>query len=223
VTRRSGPHLPWICLVTDHTLCDGGFAQLERAVAGALEGGVNVIQLREPSLPSRELYELGRRLRRLTGEANAALLVNDRLDVALAVGADGVHLREDSLPVAVSRDLAGDLLVGRSVHDVTEGVQAEKLGADYLIVGTIFPSASHPELAAAGPHLIRKIKARVKAPLLAIGGISAENAAQTIADGASGVAVMRAVLSDASPVHAARRLVESVQAAWPSAALHRGA
>lgn len=220
--RRGGPPLPWVCLVTDQAACPGGYTGLERAVAGALEGGVNLVQLRDRNLPAGELYELGRRLRRLTREAGAALVVNDRADVALAVGADGVHLGEAGLPVGVARDLLGERLVGRSVHALPGAVEAEAVGADYLVVGTIFPSESHPGGPAAGPCLVKRIRQRTRAPLVGIGGITAENASQVIAAGASGVAVIRAILADPFPQQAARRLAEVVREAWPSAVLHRG-
>lgn len=222
MTRAPAPALPWICLVTDHAVCEGGYAGLERAVEQALQGGVNLVQLREKELPAGELYELGGRLRRLTADAGAALLVNDRVDLALAIGADGVHLGAGGLATSVVRELAPDLLIGRSVHDLAEAVEAEQAGADYLIVGTIFPSKSHPERSPAGPPFIRKVRGHVKVPLIAIGGITPENAAQTIADGASGVAVIRAILGDPSPRQAAQRLVQRVAEAWPSAILHRG-
>jgi thiamine-phosphate pyrophosphorylase len=189
----------------------------------ALDGGVNMIQLREKSLPARELHELGKRLRRLTAEAGALLIVNDRLDVALAIGADGVQLGGDSMPVEAVRPHADGLLLGRSVHSVAESVTAQALGADFQVLGTIFQSETHPDQPPAGPHLIRKVKHQVKSPVLAIGGITPDNAAQAIADGADGVAVIRAILADEHPQLAARRLVEQVKAAWPSAALHRGA
>ena len=223
MTARNGPPLPWVYLVTDHRVCEGGYLGLERAVAAAIEGGINLVQLREQELPARELYELGKRLRRLTREAAVRLVVNGRADVALAIEADGVHLGESGLPVPVARKLLGERLVGRSVHGVPEAIEAAKLGADYLIVGTIFPSETHPHQTAAGPHLIKKVRERVKLPLIAIGGITVDNAAQAIADGASGVAVIRAVLADSSPKQAARRLVDRVADAWPSAILHRGA
>jgi thiamine-phosphate diphosphorylase len=215
------PPLPWVCLVTDHTICDS-LAHLERAVYSALDGGVNVIQLREKSLPAGELFELARRVRRLSSEAGAALIVNDRVDVALAAQADGVHLGVRGLPLGAARDLVGERVVGRSVHELTEAVEAEKNGADYLTLGTIFSTPSHPEATAAGPPLIRKVKAQVNVPIVAIGGITPDNAAQAIAGGASGVAVIRAILADPYPGQAARRLVDSVRAAWPSAVLHRG-
>jgi thiamine-phosphate pyrophosphorylase len=194
---------------------------MERAVAAALAGGVNVVQLREKSLGARELYELGYRLRKLTDDAGAALLVNDRADVAVAVGADGVHLGGASLPISVASGIVGSRLVGRSVHSVAEAVEAEHAGADYIVLGTIFHSQSHPNLTPHGPHLIRKVKPLIRVPLIAIGGISAENAAQTIADGADGVAVVRSILSDEHPEQAARRLVDRIHEAWPSAILHR--
>lgn len=223
MSRRPGPPLPWVCLITDHASCDGGYLGLERAVGAALQGGVNVVQLREKALPPRELLELGRRLRRLTSDAEAALLINDRADLAVAVNADGVHLGGDSLPIPSVREVAGDRLVGRSVHGVPEAVEAERLGADYLFLGTIFPSETHPEMPAAGPHLIRKVKARITVPIIAIGGVTPDNAAQTISHGAGGVAVIRAILRDPRPEQAARRLVDQVKAAWLSAILHRGA
>jgi thiamine-phosphate pyrophosphorylase len=209
--------------VTDHTACGGSFAGLERAVAAALDGGVNVVQLRERELPARELYELGCRLRRLTGKASAALVVNDRIDIAEAIGADGVHLGEKSLSVPIARDLLTESLIGRSVHGVPGAVEAEQQGADYLLLGTIFASESHPGVTPAGPHLIRKVKTRVKAPVIAIGGITVENASQAIADGADGVAVIRAILGNSKPGQAAAKLTERVREAWPSAILHRGA
>ena len=221
MNRPAVPPLPWICLVTDHSVCADGFAGMERAVAAALAGGVNVVQLREKSLGARELYELGYRLRKLTDDAGAALVVNDRADVAVAVGADGVHLGGASLPVSVAAGIVGGRLVGRSVHGIAEAVEAEHAGADYVVLGTIFHSQSHPNLTAHGPHLIRKAKALIKVPLIAIGGISAENAAQTVADGADGVAVVRSILADGHPERAARRLVDRIREAWPSAILHR--
>lgn len=221
MSGRGGPPLPWLCLVTDHAVCQGGYSGLERVVAAALEGGVNVVQLREKGLPAGELCELARRLHRLTRDAEAALVVNDRLDVALAAEADGVHLPGAGLPTAFAREVIGNRLVGRSVHAVAEAVQAEQQGADYLVLGTIFRSESHPDQTPAGPQLIRKVRQRVKAPVIAIGGITAQNAAQAIADGASGIAVVRAILADPYPRQAARRLADRVAEAWPSAVLHR--
>ena len=221
MSRLAGPPLPWICLVTDQSVCNG-YSALELAVAAALQGGVNVVQLREKSLPAGELYELAGRLRRLTADAGAALIVNDRIDVALAVEADGVHLAEAGLPVEVARKLVGERLIGRSVHDLATAVAAESEGADYLHLGTMFPSESHPGEPVGGPHLIQKVRGRVKVPIIAIGGIGPENAAQTIANGASGVAVIRTILTNRYPRSAAERLVGRVRDAWPSAILHRG-
>lgn len=199
--------------MTDHTLFADGLSGLERAVAAALAGEVNVVQLREKTIPTRELYELATRLRRLTADAGAALVVNDRLDVALAVEADGVHLGAGSLAPQDVRLLAREILIGCSVHSVAEAVQAEREGADYLIVGTIFPSASHPGRRASGPGLLRQVADQVKLPLIGIGGITAKNAADVMATGASGVAVIREVLAAPDPKSAASNLAESVGAA----------
>jgi thiamine-phosphate pyrophosphorylase len=223
VAAPQRPPLPWICLVTDSSACVGGFAALERTVGAALDGGVNVVQLREKSLPSIDLYKLGCCLRRMTSEANALLVVNDRVDVAEAIGADGVHLGATSLPIPVARSLIGDRLVGRSVHDASEADNAARNGADYLIAGTIFPSATHPGQPGAGVGLLEEVTAMVTLPVLAIGGITIESAAQVIAAGASGVAIIRAVLADPDPERASRRLVETVRSAWRAPVLQQRA
>jgi thiamine-phosphate pyrophosphorylase len=211
VKRGTTPPFPWICLVTNHTICADGLAGLERAVAAALVGGVNVVQLREKAIPARELYDVAVRLRRHTSDAGAALVVNDRLDVALAVGADGVQLGAGSLFPRDIRRVSSDFIVGGSVHGLAEARDADREGADYLIAGTIFPSASHPGQPAHGPRLIREIAGAVSLPIVGIGGITAENAAEVMAEGAVGVAVIREILAAPDPTEAARRLVEQVR------------
>src|SRR5690349_15976367 len=127
-----------LMLVTDRTQC--GNRSLPQVVADAIDGGVNAIQLREKDLPAGELLALARQLRGVCGH-RALLLINDRVDVALLSGADGVHLGETGLPVAAVRQLLPpSMRVGRSVHSVNAARQAELDGADYLLVGTLFPS-----------------------------------------------------------------------------------
>jgi thiamine-phosphate diphosphorylase len=189
-------------------------------VEAAVEGGVNVVQLREKDLPAAELYGLALRLRQIVG-TQALLLVNDRVDVALAAGAHGVQLAGNSLPCDVARTLAPDLLIGRSVHDVAHAATAITDSADLLVVGTMFASRSHPGLTPAGPSLVRKVAALSTVPLIGIGGITAANATQVIAAGASGVAAITAVSQAPDPRDAASRLVAAVNEAWPTAPLHR--
>ncbi len=201
---------PLVCLVTDGRREPSDLvARVEAAVAG----GVTLVQLREKQRPAGELLELAAALReRLDGRA--ALLVNDRLDVALAADAAGVHLPANGLPPGAARRVARDLIVGRSVHDPWEAARVAAEGVDYLLLGTIFATATHPDVTPAGLSLVRETRARVSLPLLVIGGITAENAAQTIEAGADGVAVVSAILSAADVEAAARQIVQAVQAGW---------
>src|SRR5262249_52377703 len=156
------------------------------AVKAAVAGGVNLVQVREKDLPAGELFALVQRLRVEVGD-RAKLLVNDRVDVALAAGADGVHLPEAGLPVAEARRILGPgPLIRASVHSVPAAAAAERAGAAYLIAGPISPTRSHPGAPAAGPGFIRQVHASTCLPLLAIGGITAANAAETCAAGADG-------------------------------------
>lgn len=207
--------LPCLALVTDRSLCqdlasgESHWRQpLAAKVAQAVRGGVGLVQLREKDLPAAQLLALAQELRAVTA-ARALLVINDRLDVALAAGPDivGVHLPEEGLPVAAARRLAGhDFLIGRSVHSVQAAVQAQEEGADYLFVGTIFPSRSHPNAPTAGPVLLRQVAEAVSIPFLAIGGVVATNVGEVMRAGASGAAVISAILASPSPEVAARDL-----------------
>src|SRR5690606_17494468 len=134
-------------------------------------------------LAAGPLLALAERLRDIT-RRRALLFVNDRVDVALACGADGVQLGEDALPVAAARKVTGRrLLIGRSVHSAAGAEEAARAGAALLVAGTIFPSSSHPGEPAAGPGLLAEVRARVEVPLLAIGGVTAANAGSVTAAG----------------------------------------
>ena len=205
----SSEALPALCLVTDSSvrLC----ASIEEVVAEAVTGGVGMVQVRERGTPSGDLYRLAEKLRLVT-RGKALLIINDRVDVALAVDAEGVHLPSHSLPVRVARQLGGGrLLVGRSVHGVEEAIAAERERADYLILGTIYGTASHPEGKVSGPELIEQVKARVQTPVYAIGGISASNISEVMRAGADGIAVIRAILESPDPQRAARELSDIVE------------
>ena len=195
-----------LMLVTDRTLAPHGTlpALVDRAVAG----GVDVVQLREKDLAERELLALGRDLRAVT-RGRALLLVNGTVEQALAIEADGVHLAE-AAPLPAGR--AG-LLAGRSVHAVAEAQRAMADGVDYIVAGTVFSSRSHPDGPTGGPRLVADICRQVSCPLIAIGGISASNAARVIEAGASGVAVISAILGAADPHAAAASLRAAVDAA----------
>lgn len=194
-------------LVTDRVPMGGGDDRLVEAVAAAVEGGVNAVQLREKDLARRDLALLAARLRASIG-GSALLIVNGNADVASEVAADGLHLpagAEFARPDGVA-------LVGRSVHSVEAAVQAEREGADYVIAGPIFETSSHRGVAAAGVRLISAVVASVSVPVLAIGGITAARVPDVLSAGAGGVAVISAVLSAKSPAAAARTLREALDA-----------
>ena len=190
-----------LMLVTDRSQCGG--RPLVQVVAAAVDGGVNVVQLREKDLPAGELLVLARQLRGVCGQ-RARLFINDRLDVALLAGADGVHLGEGSLPASAARQfLPPSMRVGRSVHTINGARQAEAEGADYVLLGTIFASPTHPEVEPAGPELIREVANRVGIPVIVIGGITRENVHECWQAGAAGVAVVSAILRAGDPRAAA--------------------
>ncbi len=200
--------LPCLCLVTDRRRCAG--RPLEDVVEDAVSGGASLVQLREKDLPASELASLARRLREIT-HGRALLFVNDRIDVALVSGADGVQLGEHSLSVSQARDVAGTrLMIGRSVHSVEGAAAAASAGADLLLVGPIFPTESHPGEAGHGPTILERLRGRVDVAYLGIGGIDSRNVDQVMAAGASGAAVITAITLAEDPVLAARVLARAV-------------
>ena len=205
------PH-PALCLVTDRSYGQG--QPLPAKLAAAVEGGVNMVQLREKDLPASELLALATAIRDVTlgkKDEKVLFLVNDRVDVALASGADGVQLGEEALPVEAARRIAGRLLlIGRSVHSLQGATEAEARGVDFLVVGTIFPTGSKPEIQPAGLELLAQIARSVGIPFLAIGGVNSDNVAQVMAQGAAGAAVISAILATSDTRRAARELKEAM-------------
>lgn len=207
--------LPVLCMVTDRRRCLG--RGLEEVVAAAVEGGAGMVQLREKNLPPIELYALARRLREIT-KGRALLFVNDRIDIALAAGADGVQLPEDGLPVAAVRRAGGaGLLVGRSVHGVGGAVRAESEGAGLLVAGAVFETSSHPAAVPQGVGMLRQMAEQVSIPFLAIGGVTSANVEAVVHGGASGVAVITAITESADPTEATRELARELLRAWSAA------
>ncbi len=203
---------PCLCLVTDRQICDG--TSLIDRVAEAVAGGVDLVQVREKDLPGGALTDLTLALRAAIGDS-ALLVVNERADVAAAAEADGVQLGEEAIPVAAARSILGPhKLIGRSVHSVDGGIQAAASGADFLVVGTIFASRSHPGESPAGPGLLRRLAQECSAPLIGIGGIDANNVAQVLQAGARGVAVISSILASDDPRKAASALKEIMLAAY---------
>ena len=200
-------------LVTQASLSDGR-PTLE-IVRAAIDGGVDAVQLREKDSSARSRYELGRELRELTAEAGVDLIVNDRVDIARAIDADGVHVGQSDLPVAVARDLLGsDAIVGCSTATVAEAREAEAEGADYLGVGAVYGTSSKDvddDQDGIGPERIAAIADAVSIPVVGIGGITATNAGPVVEAGAAGVAVISEITAAPDPRAAAEALTAAVE------------
>lgn len=200
-------NFPQLCLILDSerpNLCE--------SVELALSAGVTMVQLRGHHISAARRCELAQMLRPRCQYHQAAFLVNDRLDIGLACGADGFQLGTRSFPLAVARKVVGDgYLLGASVHTLAEAQRAA--GADFLLVGTIFASHSHPGGAGHGPALLSTIKHMLPtSPLLAIGGITSANARQVIDAGADGIAVISAIFDAANIPQAVHELRNELSA-----------
>ena len=184
-------------------------------VEAAIEGGVDAIQLREKGTDLQTRYELGRELRDLTTEAGVDLIVNDRVDLAHAIGADGVHLGQSDLPVSAAREILGpEAIIGASVSTVSEARLAAITGADYLGVGAVYGTDSKPDAESADDPLgldrLAAIAEAVRIPVVAIGGITPDNAAAAIEAGASSIAVISAITGAEEPAAATCELRAAV-------------
>jgi thiamine-phosphate pyrophosphorylase len=200
-------------LVTQGSLSEG--RSTETVVEAAIEGGVDAVQLREKGSSAQHRIELGERLRELTTAAGVDLIVNDRIDIAYAVGADGVHLGQSDPSVSTAREILGpEATVGVSVSTVSEARLAAISGADYLGVGAVYGTDSKPDAETAddglGVDQLAKIADSVTLPIVAIGGITPENASGPIQAGASGVAAISAITAADDPAAATRDLREAV-------------
>ncbi len=208
------PH-PIVALVTDRNLAGGPDALVD-AVARAVDNGVNLVQMREKDLPDAVQLELAQRLREVTN-GKALLFINDSVSIAEASGADGVQLSENSRSITSARARAArPLLIGRSVHGVDAAREAAAQGANLLVVGTVYDSPTHPGQPPAGVGLIGWC-AQPGVPVLGIGGITAQNAGAVMQAGASGVAVISAILGAPNPAGAATQLAAAISDAVPSA------
>ena len=198
-------------VVTDRQLTSG--RSLRWVVEAALQGGARAFQLREKDLPPRELYPLALEMRQLTQTYGARLLINDRVDVALAVNADGVHLTTTSLPASIARRVLGPApLIGVSTHTLAEAQAAVEEGADFLVFGPVFFTPSKaPYGQPVGLDALRAVRAAVKLPMLAIGGVKKANIDQVVAAGADGIAVISAIIGADDPTAASQELLATLR------------
>ncbi len=195
-----------VYLVTDRPTARG--RAILDIVQAAIRGGASVVQLREKYASTRDMVELGQALLQITRTAGVPLIVNDRIDVALAIGAEGVHVGQDDMPATLARQIIGpDRILGVSAETVEQARQAQADGADYLGLGDVFGTPSKPD---ANPPIgvvrLADIARAVTIPSVAIGGITLDNAAATITAGCVGVAVISAIIGQSDPEAAARAL-----------------
>ncbi len=206
--------IKWSLYVIVDREVSGGHS-LPDLTRAAVAGGATVIQLRGKLGPTRPMGELGRELLTITRPAGVPLIVNDRVDLALAIGADGVHVGQDDMPALLARGLIGpQRVLGVSAGSVEEARRAEAHGADYLGVGDVFGTPSKADAGAPiGTEVLARIAAGVAIPVVAIGGVTLANVAEAIGAGAAGVAVISAVAGASDPTKAAARLLELVEGA----------
>jgi len=199
-------------LVTSEALSGPGGTR--GVVRAALAAGVRLIQLREKDCSVRVFMDLAKDVRDMTREAGALLIINDRLDVALGVDADGVHLGQDDFPVTDARRLAPDLIIGTSTHSVEEAVAAQRDGVSYLNIGPLFPTATKVwNDAFLGVEGLRRIAAHVRIPFTVMGGIKADHIPALLAAGARTLAVVTAVTAAPDPGAAAADLLRRIRQA----------
>jgi thiamine-phosphate diphosphorylase len=206
----SPDRIPLLHAVTDDAVvARAGF--VERAEEVLAAGGARVaLHLRAHAASGRALYELAVRLGARARETGSLVLVNDRVDVALAAGAHGVQLGRRSLSVADARRLAGGMRIGASVHDAGEGREAVEAGADFLVAGAVYPTATHPDRPGGGLGLIESVAA-LGLPVVAIGGVTPERAGELRRAGAMGMAAIRGVWDAPSPAGAVQRYIDAWQ------------
>lgn len=193
-------------LVTDRKIL--GDRDLNKSVTEAIEGGVSLVQLREKDIDTRDFYNVAKDLKAITDSENIPLLINDRLDIALAVDATGVHLGQKDMPMLKAREILGDeKIIGISVATVEEAIKAEKDGADYLGVGAMFQTNSKLDTRSVSLDTLKKIKETVKIPVVAIGGINESNIEALKEANIDGVAIISAILGKDDITKACKELL----------------
>lgn len=194
-------------LVTDQNAGEG--RSFEEVVEKAIRGGCTLVQLREKTADSGDFYKRAVRIKELTDFYHIPLIINDRVDIMLAVGAAGVHVGQSDIPASVVRQIIGpDKILGVSAGTIEEAMRAEDEGADYLGVGAIFPTATKKDAERVSLDTLRKICSSVHIPVVAIGGINEKDISAFNGTGISGVAVVSALMQAKDPEGAARKLKE---------------
>ncbi|MGR3178909.1 MAG: thiamine phosphate synthase [Candidatus Anammoxibacter sp.] len=206
-----------LVLITNRSICKQPFIE---TIKLAIKGGVDTVQLREKDLDSNELFRIASDIKKITIELNASLIINDRPDIMLAVDADGVHIGQRSMPMKDVRKIIGrDKLIGYSAHNIQEAIHAQDEGADYISYSPVFNTGSKTDYLEQeqsqpipiGAEAIKKVKSIVNIPVIALGGINANNVDEVLENGADGVAVVSNILQSSDPFLAAKNLMNKLK------------
>ncbi len=196
-------------LVTEESIA---IEELTKIIAESVSGGVSIVQLREKNNSSLSFYKKASALKQLLNELSIPLIINDRVDIALAVGADGIHIGQDDLPLPVVKQMVPeDMIVGVSVSTLEEALEAERNGADYIGVGSVFPTKTKQDATLMAIEDLGEICRSVSIPAVAIGGITADNISALSDSGLSGTAVVSAIMNADSPKTASESLLKIIK------------
>ena len=196
-------------LVTEESIA---IEELTKIIAESVSGGVSIVQLREKNNSSLSFYKKASALKQLLNELSIPLIINDRVDIALAVGADGIHIGQDDLPLPVVKQMVPeDMIVGVSVSTLEEALEAERNGADYIGVGSVFPTKTKQDATLMAIGDLEEICRSVSIPAVAIGGITADNISTLSDSGLSGTAVVSAIMNADSPKTASESLLKIIK------------
>ncbi len=192
-------------LCTDRSIMSD--ASIEECVEKSLKGGVSVVQIREKDCSGKEFLQIAKSVKEITKRYNVPLIINDRVDVAIAVGADGVHVGQDDLPCAIVRSMVGeDMIIGVSASSLTEALKAQQDGADYIGVGAMFATDTKTDAKVVTMEELDRIRREVSIPIVVIGGINKTTLPDFIGKGIDGIAVVSAIVSQNDVESAAREL-----------------
>ena len=182
-------------------------------VKAAIKGGVNIIQYREKGASTKQMLKEAAEIKKLCQKNNIIFLINNRIDIALAVDADGVHIGQDDMPYETARKLLGkNKIIGVTTHNIEESVEAEKIGADYIGLSPIFLTSTKADAGkACGPEMIKKVKSNVKIPIAAIGGINESNVGQVLKAGGKNIAIISAILTKEDVETAVKEFIKIIR------------
>lgn len=197
-------------LVTDTNICPR--EKLVSVTESAIKGGVTLVQLREKDISTREFFAEASELKKLCKHHNVPLLINDRIDIALAVDADGIHIGQSDMPLKVSRKILGpNKIIGLSAGNVNQAVEAVNDGADYLGVGAVFPTSTKRDASNVGIDMLKQVRKSVDIPIVGIGGINPNNISQLYGSGIEGVAVVSCIMGSDDPYAVSKQLSKMVK------------